>query len=292
MSDDSTTERSPSRTEGKDRRRRHSNRPLGLSADVALGWEARRVVPLLLAVAVGQVWVRYLRLRFGFTEFFFDAEKYWLPIAKLLSEGAVLYTDGVTDNKTPLWHALNYAVYLTDHYALVFLTLVGVANALTASLLWWWCRDAGYSKGGAIAAVSYLATMPAHQRPHHQRSVVQPVLSHARCADEDARQAGHLHRNRGAVQPIHRIRHSSTPRGRVPSERNARQVGRKISHRGGDCGNERVRADGLGLLPSHRPRRVRGEFSLRRAVHYPARGQSESVPVSGRVAGETRRDCP
>lgn len=55
---------------------------------------------------------------------------------------------------------MNYAVYLTDHYAFGFLSLAGIANALAAYLFWHWLADYGYSKGGVIAGLLYFSTLP------------------------------------------------------------------------------------------------------------------------------------
>ncbi len=120
-----------------------------------------------VAVAMGlfaavPVAVQYLTYRFGAESgtLWYDAEQHWLPIARRLANGKVLYLSAGWDNKTPLWHGLNYLSYLTGEYALVLLTLVGIANAAVAYLLWVWLRRAGYAHGGLIAGALYLSAVP------------------------------------------------------------------------------------------------------------------------------------
>jgi len=113
----------------------------------------------LLAFASVHSVVRIAFYYAGWRGFWYDAGEFWYPIAERLSEGAVLYAEAY-DNKTPLWHALNYLVYRTDHYALVFYALVGVANAAVGYLLYRWLSRNGYRRGGLVAAALYLAAVP------------------------------------------------------------------------------------------------------------------------------------
>lgn len=69
-------------------------------------------------IAVVPMLIRYLGITIGEAELYFDAGERWLPIARQLSEGHVLYRTTLFDNKTPLFHALNYAVYVTGNYVL------------------------------------------------------------------------------------------------------------------------------------------------------------------------------
>ena len=90
----------------------------------------------------------------------YDAGQVWFPIARQLSEGKILYVTTRPDNKTPLFHALNYAVYQTGHYALVFLLFVGVANTAAACLLWTWLERNGMSRAGVLAGFLFVAAVP------------------------------------------------------------------------------------------------------------------------------------
>lgn len=104
---------------------------------------------------------RYALIELGAREMFFDATRYWLPIAKELNDGAVLYVTSTHDNKTPLWHGLNYLMYITGQYTASFYLLTGICNTLSALLLWRWVeRDAGEYYGGLFAGILFLTTLP------------------------------------------------------------------------------------------------------------------------------------
>ncbi|MDL0143201.1 hypothetical protein [Halobacterium salinarum] len=101
-----------------------------------------------------------ISVRFMGGELFFDAAEVWLPIAKGIANGGSLYVEPLTDNKSPVWHALNYLVYQTGHYTPVFILLTAVANATVAFLLYRWLANSNYRKGGVIAGLLYLAATP------------------------------------------------------------------------------------------------------------------------------------
>ena len=90
----------------------------------------------------------------------YDSGEVWLPIARRLFEGETLYVTTQPDNKTPLFHGLNYLVYRTGYYALVFHALVGLANIVTASLLWSWLERNDMYRAGVLAGFLFLAAIP------------------------------------------------------------------------------------------------------------------------------------
>lgn len=121
---------------------------------------SRSFVLLLFSVTAGiPVLVNYVAagpLGMGLT---YDAGEVWLPIARQLSEGKVLYVTTRTDNKTPLFHALNYVVYRTGHYTLVFYLLIGAANTAAAYLLWLWLDRNGMYRAGVLAGFLFVAAV-------------------------------------------------------------------------------------------------------------------------------------
>lgn len=90
----------------------------------------------------------------------YDAGGVWLPIARQIADGKVLYVTTRPDNKTPLFHGLNYLVYRTGYYALVFHLLVALANVTTAFLLWVWLKRHGMRRAGVFAGFLFLAAIP------------------------------------------------------------------------------------------------------------------------------------
>lgn len=121
-----------------------------------------RIVLACFFVVIGQVAmaVQYLLVRLSARTVHYDVKVKWLPIAEQLANGRVLYLTTTFDNKTPLWHALNFLVYRTGHYVVAFYLLVGLANAAIAYLLWEWLRREGKGKAGIVAGGSYLAASP------------------------------------------------------------------------------------------------------------------------------------
>jgi len=104
--------------------------------------------------------IRYVGIVLGESNLYHDARVRWLPIANQLSNGKVLYVTTMFDNKTPLFHALNYMMYLTGRYALVFYVLVTVANATVAYLLYRWFTAKGHRHVGVVAGFLFLASLP------------------------------------------------------------------------------------------------------------------------------------
>lgn len=118
------------------------------------------IAPVFLALSALQILTRYLFIRLDTERLFFDAAERWRPIAAQLADGKILYVTTLNDNKTPLWHGLNYLVHLTDYYIPVFFVLVGIANAAVAYLLWEWCQRHGHENAGVLAGVIYLSALP------------------------------------------------------------------------------------------------------------------------------------
>lgn len=118
-------------------------------------------VLLLFSAAAGvPVFVHYVAASLLGMGLAYDAGQVWLPIARQLSEGEVLYVTTRPDNKTPLFHALNYAVYRTGYYTLVFFLLVGLANTVTAYLLWSWLGREDMHRAGVLAGFLFVAAIP------------------------------------------------------------------------------------------------------------------------------------
>lgn len=121
-----------------------------------------RAVPFVLPwLALLQVIHRYTQLSRPSVGLHPDVTSAWQPVAEAVFAGVPLYAPGATDNKPPLFEFLNLAAYATDHYVLVFLLLVGLANGAVAVLVWQRCRQCGAHRVGLIAAVSYLGVLPA-----------------------------------------------------------------------------------------------------------------------------------
>lgn len=92
-------------------------------------------------------------------DLYFDAEAFWLPIARRLANGEILYVT-VHDNKPPLFYYLNQLVYASGYYAELFYAVIALANAAVAYLLFRWLERHGQFSAGVIAGGLYLAAMP------------------------------------------------------------------------------------------------------------------------------------
>lgn len=113
-----------------------------------------------LFVAVVTMVLRYAALHTGAGELHYDPRLVWLPIASELAAGETLYVTTTFDNKSPLFHALNYLVYLTGHYVTVFYALIALGNATVAYLLYYWLRANELPRAGLIAGLLYVVSMP------------------------------------------------------------------------------------------------------------------------------------
>ena len=113
----------------------------------------------LLAAAIPTA-TRYVSIVVGHTDLYIDAREHWRPIAHQLATGDVLYVTTQFDNKTPLFHGLNYLVYQTGHYTPVFYLLVVLTNATVAYLLYRWLATDGLANRGLLAGFVYLAALP------------------------------------------------------------------------------------------------------------------------------------
>lgn len=119
-----------------------------------------RAVVLFSIVGVIPVLVHYVAVGPLDMGLAYDAGQVWLPIARQLSEGKILYVTTRPDNKTPLFHGLNYLVYRTGQYALVFHLLVALANVAAASLLYVWLDRNGMRHAGVLAGFLFVAAVP------------------------------------------------------------------------------------------------------------------------------------
>ncbi|MDB9252635.1 hypothetical protein [Halorubrum ezzemoulense] len=99
------------------------------------------------------------RLDLHVPDLFYDAREVWYPLAKSLSKGGMLYVE-YSDNKPPLFEYLNYLVYSTGHYILVFHLLIALANTVAAMLLYTYVERNGYSLAGITAGFLWLLTLP------------------------------------------------------------------------------------------------------------------------------------
>lgn len=88
-----------------------------------------------------------------------DVRLVWFPLARTVADGTPLYTRAATDNKPPLFELVNLGAYLTDHYVLVLLLVVGLTNGLAAAFLWRTCATRGYPRVGALSALVFLWTL-------------------------------------------------------------------------------------------------------------------------------------
>lgn len=92
-------------------------------------------------------------------DMYHDARDVWLPIARGLANGEMLYIT-VSDNKPPLFFYINSMVYSTGHYAEVFYILLMLANTSIAILLWRWLSRNGKFQAGVLAGGFYLVCLP------------------------------------------------------------------------------------------------------------------------------------
>lgn len=86
----------------------------GLCPSACVGgrfWLGTRVLLLFSFVGIIPVLVHYVAAGPLGTGLAYDAGEVWLPIARQLSNGRVLYVTTIPDNKTPLFHGLTYLVY-------------------------------------------------------------------------------------------------------------------------------------------------------------------------------------
>lgn len=103
---------------------------------------------------------RFFQVTQGPKTLFSDAKGVWLPLARQLATGATLYTGSAVDNKPPLFEFLNLGIYLTGHYVLVWAILIGVANAISALLLWRLLAMHGRERAGLVAALVLMGVLP------------------------------------------------------------------------------------------------------------------------------------
>lgn len=115
----------------------------------------------LFALALIQSVEQLARATIGRSDLFSDAANVWLPLAEHVAGGNALYVGAAVDNKPPLWQYLNLAVFETGHYVTVFYLLVGLANALAAWLLYRWVSEFARRETAAIAALLFIAALPA-----------------------------------------------------------------------------------------------------------------------------------
>lgn len=130
-----------------------------------IGQYQHRLVPALFAsfllhFAVAETAVRYLQIQVGVAELHPDVTVAWYPLAESVLAGTPLYVQGATDNKPPLFEFLNIAVAWTGEYVAVFLLLVGLANGLTAILLWRLFARQHHGLVGAFAACLFVTSIP------------------------------------------------------------------------------------------------------------------------------------
>jgi len=140
------------------------NRPVASDSEGALSYlehpSERAYAAGLLLLGLLQGLFRFLQLKLGPKALFVDAADVWLPLARQVANGQALYTGTAVDNKPPLFEFLNLAIYLTGHYTLVFTLLIGLANAVSALLVWRLLADYGRERSGAVAALVVLGVLP------------------------------------------------------------------------------------------------------------------------------------
>lgn len=118
------------------------------------------VVPAFLLIGVLETMNRFLRISAGVQQTHIDVRCCWRPLAEAVLAGKPIYVRPAVDNKPPLFELLNVAVAATGRYLLVFLLLVGLANAATAILLWKICDQRNASRVGLVAGGLFLASVP------------------------------------------------------------------------------------------------------------------------------------
>ncbi len=114
----------------------------------------------LLVLTIGEASIRYYRLITGSTTLHPDARLVWRPLARAVHNDAALYVAPATDNKTPLFEFLNLLVAATDAYAFSFLLLVGLANGLSALLLYRLFVRHTMWRTGLLAAIGFVLVVP------------------------------------------------------------------------------------------------------------------------------------
>lgn len=118
------------------------------------------VVPAFILLGVAETFVRYLNIVDGTQKSHIDVRCCWRPLAEAVLAGHPIYVRPAVDNKPPLFEMLNVAVAATGEYLLVFLLLVGLANAAGGLLLWRIGARRGAPRVGLIAGFLFLATVP------------------------------------------------------------------------------------------------------------------------------------
>lgn len=113
-----------------------------------------------ILTGLGHALARYNDLTWGSTAFNPDVTRMFLPIARGVSSGIPLYGPGLGDNKPPGWHVLNVLAYQSGEYTIAMLAAVGLANAVTAILLWRLLDQYGATSVAAIAAALFLLMLP------------------------------------------------------------------------------------------------------------------------------------
>jgi len=90
-----------------------------------------------------------------------NARYVWQPVAHGVLNGAMLYANNIAqwDNKPPLWHFLGIGAEVSGHYMVVMFVLIGIANGLTALLIWKLCRERGFESVSLVAAIGYLGML-------------------------------------------------------------------------------------------------------------------------------------
>lgn len=115
---------------------------------------------VLLSTGLGLSIERYSNLTWGNALSNPDVSRVFFPIAEGVAAGGRLYGPGLADNKPPVWQLLNVAAYESGEYPLVLLLCVGLANGLTAVLLWHWLSRTARSPIPILASVLFLVTLP------------------------------------------------------------------------------------------------------------------------------------
>lgn len=131
-----------------------SERPVASRPSVRLLW------PLaFLLTGLGLSIERYTNLTWGNALPNPDVVRMFRPIADGVTSGGRLYGPGLADNKPPGWQLLNVAAYESGDYTLVLLLCVGLANGLTAVLLWYWLSRTVSAPIPALAGVLFLLAL-------------------------------------------------------------------------------------------------------------------------------------
>lgn len=123
-------------------------------------WRASLWPVGFLFAALGHGLARFNDLTWGHAQLNPDATRMFLPIARRVASGVPLYGPGVGDNKPPAWHLLNVGAYLSGDYVVVMLIAVGIANGVTAILLWRLLHRADLSGLGVVAGALFLLVLP------------------------------------------------------------------------------------------------------------------------------------